>query len=31
MELLEEAPAKYGNEFYDYRNGRNLQTEPAMD
>ena len=31
MELLDEAPSKYGREFYDYRNGRNLQTEPAME
>jgi hypothetical protein len=31
MELLEEAPAKYGKEFYDYRSGRNLQSEPAKD
>lgn len=31
MELLDEAPAKYGREFYDYRGGRNLQTEPAKD
>ena len=29
MELLDEAPAKYGSDFYDYRSGRNLQTEPA--
>lgn len=31
MELLDEAPAKYPREFYDYRSGRNLQTEPAKD
>lgn len=29
MELLDESPAKYGAEFYDYRNGRNLQSEPV--
>jgi hypothetical protein len=31
MELMDEAPTKYGTEFYDYRNGRNLQYEPAKD
>jgi hypothetical protein len=31
MELLDEAPAKYSHDYYDYRNGRNLQSEPAKD
>lgn len=31
MELLDESPAKYGRDFYDYKNGRNHQTEPAKD
>jgi hypothetical protein len=28
-EVMEEAPAKYGHEFYQFKGGKNFQTEPA--
>lgn len=28
-EVMEEAPSKYGHEFYNYQSGKNFQTEPA--
>ena len=28
-EVKEEAPSKYGHEFYNFQSGKNFQTEPA--